>query len=58
MLRRPQVLYSEYVAIPAATSTKVLLFILLIVQENIRHTGSKPPHRLLGPASSDKIEWF
>ncbi len=51
-------LHLEYVAIPAARSTKVLLFILLIVQENIRHTSSKPPHRLLGPASSDKIEWF
>ena len=51
-------LHLEYVAIPAGISTKVLLFILLIVQENIRHTSSKPPHRLLGPASSDKIEWF
>jgi hypothetical protein len=28
---------------PAGTSTKVLLFIFLIVQENIRHTGSIAP---------------
>jgi hypothetical protein len=42
-------LHLEYVAIPAARSTKVLLFILLIVQENIRHTSSKPPHPAAWP---------
>jgi hypothetical protein len=36
-------LHLEFVAIPAGISTKVLLFILLIVQENIRHTSSIAP---------------
>jgi hypothetical protein len=48
-----------YVPIPAAGRTKVLLFIILIVQENIRHTSSTAPASCcFGPASSDKIEWF